>query len=766
MGKSSSASVRSSLSKSSKKKEGKDKKKKSSKKSHSSSSSSKCKSVGDPPSSANSEVPLQVECPRVSAEGAARTSALGPPEHHHESSPPSPASILKTQRSASTKAVARTSRDPPTSPVRGASHDENRSNQAEYAAPPTATAASKNNSPSKKAVAPPPTSSSLPIPEHVTFDDSNHRHQHEHPDSNHSSNGSIRVSFSNDVVSVSSTTYDDATYSEDDDDEDDDEEEDPALPTLVTQALWSPEVRIVRSALRDLVYALTSKDEDEGGDADELDPRHEALLLGGHLSLIRVLQTHLQQPAASDVAIQALQALLLMFENVNVYWLGVLGSMGAMEAVVSTMMVKAKDLTVQEQAYRLLVSLLGVKANAVAFLRLDGLAAVFRRLAAFPEDRDTNLDVCHVLKKLCEWEDTRSMLVASGAVSTLAKVIDRCSGNDGTSVTSATTLTTDSPSVDGMATVASSASTIAHDSAVQSSAYETMVALVAPERRGSHHRRHDRRVGNSSPSSLSKKASKLKRRSTTSSRSSSSGSRRHRHSCETVLEEELQQERDAEDVPESPMQPYQEYSTMIVRDLWSDCDEVVLAALKEIASTLDRCKITYGKAFIEVGGPLAVTKVMESRRCTDVQQAGCEILHTLVSLEGFPTILGEVGGVETLLERLRDGSSLKLRKSALKALAKMLKGSNSNTQRFIAAGGVPVMVRVMDLHYESSSFQEEACKVLKLCCRRSSDASHSKYRTAIMKSGGATAIARVLELHYSDAKALKAAKKAMKALVD
>lgn len=200
----------------------------------------------------------------------------------------------------------------------------------------------------------------------------------------------------------------------------------------------------------------------------------------------------------------------------------------------------------------------------------------------------------------------------------------------------------------------------------------------------------------------------------------------------------------------------------MIRDLWSDCDEVVLTALREISLTLRQCKHTYGKAFIEVGGPLAVTKVMEFRRHPDVQQAGCDILSTLVSLDGFPTILGEVGGVETLLERIRDASTDKLKNAAIKALGKMLKGSpQPNTQRFVAAGGPAVLVYVMQENEDSAGLQGEACKVLKQVC-----VNDPAYPTVLIRSGVASAVGRALEVHVDDKKAFKAAKKAMKALLD
>jgi hypothetical protein len=546
---------------------------------------------------------------------------------------------------------------------------------------------------------------------------------------------------------VSSTTFD---Y--DEEDEDDETEAGEALPTLVTYTLWGPSAQVVSGALEDLLEALT-EDEAALGE-DELDPRHEALLLGGHLALIRVIQTYMQH---SNVVLDALQALLIMFENVNVYWLGVLGSMGAVEAVTSTLMVKSKDLIVQEQAYRLLVCLLRHKGNAERFLHLDGLAAMFRRLEAFPEDRETNLDVCRVIQALCVWEDTRSALVSSGAVRTLAGVIDRCSGgasgSDFTSLTSATTIQTaesptssHTPGADGH-----SAGGIYQDPVVQKSARDTMVALVgaekSPRRHHHHHHHHDGDGG-----TLSSKKSKSSKK-----RGSSSKSK-----CEPVPEETMLPAATDDGAAFAAPEPYQSYETMMIRDLWSDCDEVVLAALEDISRILGRNKLTYGKAFIEVGGPLAVTKVMELRRDPQVQQEGCNILSTLVSLDGFPTILGEVGGVETLLERIRDASTDKLKKAAIKALSKMLKGSpQPNTQRLVAAGGITVLVYVMRENEDSASLQVEACKVLRQVCH-----SDRAYPAVLIRSGVATAIARVLELHVDDKKTAKAGKKAMKALLE
>lgn len=575
------------------------------------------------------------------------------------------------------------------------------------------------------------------------------------------SNGG-HVSFAPDV---SSTTFEGDEYEDYARDEDDEDQSDTdayeALPTLVVHTLWNTEsAQAVSAGLVDLIESLT---EDEANlEADELDPRHEALLLGGHLTLIRVVQNYMQ---CSDVVMDALQALLIMFDNVNVYWLGVLGSMGAVEAVVSTLMVQANDLVVQEQAYKFLTSLLRHKGNAIKFLHLDGLSAMFRRLDAYPEDRETNLDVCRVIKALCVWEDTRTVLVSSGAVRTLAGVIDRCSGSGGaagsdyTSTTSATTShTAESPTSSITADGASVASSIYQDPDVQRSARDTMVALVGAEqtapRRGSR-RHHHRGDGVSTASSEKSKLSKKKR---SSKKSSSSSSR-----CESVPEDELLPAASEEyDPAYASPQPYQSYETMMIRDLWSDCDEVVLTALQEISDVLSQNEHMYGKAFIEVGGPLAVTKVMEVRRSPEVQQAGCKILSTLVSLDGFPTILGEVGGVETLLERIRDASTSKLKKDAIKALGKMLKGSpQPNTQRLVAAGGVAVLVHVMHENEESAGLQIEGCKVFKQVC-----GTDSAYPPMLIRSGVPSAVARVMELHSDDKKTLKAAKKAMKALLD
>jgi hypothetical protein len=596
----------------------------------------------------------------------------------------------------------------------------------------------------------------LPIPDQVSFDGGNGRNMSHHSASSQcdkdGGEGSVVL-----VPDVSSTTFD---YDHDDEEEDDDDDETKAgeaLPTLLTHTLWSPSVQVVSSALSDLIDALT---EDESAlEEDELDPRHEALLLGGHLALIRVIQTYMQY---SNVVLDALQALLIMFENVNVYWLGVLGNMGAVEAVVSTLMVKSKDLIVQEQAYRFLVGLLRHKGNASRFLQLDGLAAMFRRLEAFPEDRETNLDVCRVIQALCVWEDTRSVIVSSGAVRTLAGVIDRCNGgaggNDFTSMTSATTIqTAESPTsslTPGGDGVDGNASGIYQDPVVQKSARDTMVALVGAEKspRRHHHRHKSSQHHSSDGGTVSSKKSKSSKK-----RASSSKSK-----CEPVPEETMLPVATDDGAAFAAPEPYESYETMMIRDLWSDCDEVVLAALKDISRVLGKGKLTYGKAFIEVGGPLAVTKVVEMRRDPQVQQEGCNILSTLVSLDGFPTILGEVGGVETLLERIRDASTDKLKNAAIKALSKMLKGSpQPNTQRLVAAGGISVLVYVMRENEDSASLQIEACKVLRQVCH-----SDPAYPVALIRSGVATAIARVLEVHVDDKKTVKAGKKAMKALLD
>jgi hypothetical protein len=808
MGKSS-ASVRSSLSKASKKEKKEKKEKKKSKKLSSSASTSAIPSSASRGIDAPESLLLATSRPSSSSSRGASSSVV--PKHvefdeesirqtssssHDEDDPdvltPSPPASPPKARSNTARSAA--------SPVK-----EDEEEESQPAAIASKAANTKHSKSGRAVVTPVPSfsdvtprhgnhqgstgaSSNLPVPQQVSFEggvsaagaaasssaaaardpaddfnDSANLLNHSTSSSNNSTGG--HVSFAPDV---SSTTFEGDEYEDyargEDDDEDDQSETEAyeALPTLVTHTLWNTEsMQAVSAGLVDLIESLT---EDEANlEADELDPRHEALLLGGHLTLIRVVQNYMQ---CSDVVMDAFQALLIMFDNVNVYWLGVLGSMGAMEAVVSTLMVKASDLVVQEQAYKFLTSLLRHKGNAIKFLHLDGLSAMFRRLDAYPEDRETNLDVCRVIKALCVWEDTRSVLVSSGAVRTLAGVIDRCSGSGGggggaggsdyTSITSATTShTAESPTSSITADGASVASSIYQDPVVQRSARDTMVALVGAEqtspRRGS--RRHKGGDGVSTASSKKSKHSKKKR-----SSKKSSSSR-----CESVPEDELlpAASEDYDPAYASP-QPYQSYETMMIRDLWSDCDEVVLTALQEISDVLSQNEHMYGKAFIEVGGPLAVTKVMEMRRSPQVQQAGCKILSTLVSLDGFPTILGEVGGVETLLERIRDASTSKLKKDAIKALGKMLKGSpQPNTQRLVAAGGVAVLVHVMHENEESAHLQHEGCKVFKQVC-----GTDPAYPPMLIRSGVASAVARVLELHADDKKTLKAAKKAMKALLD
>lgn len=560
------------------------------------------------------------------------------------------------------------------------------------------------------------------------------------------------------------------------------------LPEIVTTSLWSDDAVAVLRGMKDARRLLAQDLRQQGADPrpscdatpnadeeEEFPNKLEFLWLGGHLALLHAMRNH---STNSDVQIQGSRVLFKLLKDVSVYWAGLFGTLGAVRLLVRAMHRFPTDLAVHESCSRTMYRLLACFDNASAFCgtdgvgphhRVDGVSALLLRVESFPKDGQTQVDVCNMVKKLGAWDEIRDTLVERGLVTVVPTRLTNKSGATGddhsavsTSKTSTTSATTASMSDDSEGSEGNS------DSSNSSLDFTSVVGVGILSAVLEEEEQVD---DDDDPVILSMGPA---------IRKLTHQWRSHWHRRRVTCAVPPNQDDVLTD--ERLVSLVEAFTT----DLCDADSEVVECALEQIDILLRQRSArgsNYAQVLMETGSPLALVSLLRRHSQADakVLRLGCQVLRTVLQLNGMHVLLSDLDAIPAVLEGLKSHpSDHRLLKAGFKALLALLKRSSSSStssssssrgqspalRAFLQADGASVAVQAVYGVPNKAHVQVSACKLLHLCAKASSWHPPQDGLPAPSVPGRATvvsALESVLVRHGNQSKAGAAASKALRA---
>eukprot|EP00977_Amphora_coffeiformis_P015531 scaffold4545_cov139-Amphora_coffeaeformis.AAC.6 len=149
------------------------------------------------------------------------------------------------------------------------------------------------------------------------------------------------------------------------------------------------------------------------------------------------------------------------------------------------------------------------------------------------------------------------------------------------------------------------------------------------------------------------------------------------------------------------------------------------------------------------GGPRIISKGMKYHVLSEgVQQGGLSVLRLITKDDAVATKFGSVGGVELVIESMRNFENITIQEHGCLTLCNMAM-QEGNKETIVNLGGVQMIVSVMKLLKENSSLQ-------KRCCRALESLATKKENKATIAAGGAIDAVKSAMKNHSESATVQA----------
>jgi hypothetical protein len=225
--------------------------------------------------------------------------------------------------------------------------------------------------------------------------------------------------------------------------------------------------------------------------------------------------------------------------------------------------------------------------------------------------------------------------------------------------------------------------------------------------------------------------------------------------------EEETTEQEADETPDESLTA--EKIMNLIKDLWSDDEDVIEKTLTEIADIGmgDNSHHTNELEMRLLGVHSAVFQVLQKHAGSlEIQAEGMLAVGNLSMLIKTKKLLGKIGWVEVILARMEKyPDSESVQELGCYVIWVLVNEAKCNAERVKKSGGIAVVIAAMKAHPNSEEVQNEGCDVL------SAMSKWKEYRPLIVKAGGVTAIGYALEKSGDSQQLRNDAYKAMRILV-
>jgi hypothetical protein len=218
---------------------------------------------------------------------------------------------------------------------------------------------------------------------------------------------------------------------------------------------------------------------------------------------------------------------------------------------------------------------------------------------------------------------------------------------------------------------------------------------------------------------------------------------------------------EAKTQPEEAVTPtLTETCVKLISDLWSDDQNVIQKALKDLYQLADE-EEDEGE-IIRLGGPMAIVQGLKKNLDhVLIQEEGIRVLWNFSAYTTPGMVLvGDIGGVEVILAGMRQHpDATSVQNIGCCAIENLLEESKPNAARFEESDGIAQVIAAMNAHPDDGDVQRNGCDVLL------NMSEWAEYRPLICAAGGAVTIATVMEKYSDHPGVRKASQNAMQQLV-